>query len=326
MNEKRQLENPLRTWRRQTLRNVLSNLRERIVFVFLDGLLVVFLFMWLSTTLQITKDSGLVNQLFVLGFFVFLLFFPFLYGWRSSLQISQELLLCASIFSARKEVDHIRRHQKDLNALQFKINKARRELKDFIEYSEVISPPVHSYELNRLHKGIDIFFNSTSEVLFSKPNAFSRKQSIEEQMTLDYYESLEHPTREELDEQFEEMQKEEMGVIDWFGIAELDEFLQYLGDNLFAWTEPFSPFSYKHPIDLITLSRFFEHWNSVVSSCKNCRNASEKSRQDIEKFYEVQGERETQRRQRAGKLTDNIMVVIVSVVLSVIVNYLMRAT
>jgi hypothetical protein len=235
-------------------------------------------------------------------------------------------MLNSSVFRVRREIERIRKGKKDFRALQFKINNIRRELKDFIDYSEIVSPPVYGYELQRLQKAIDVFFNSISEVLFSKPNVFSRAQKIEEQLTLDYYQSLEHPTKEEIEEQFEEMQKSEMGIIDWFNVYALDEFLQYMGDTLFARTTAFSPFSYKHLIDLITLSRFFDHWNSIVSSCRNSKSAYEKSRQDIEEYYKLLGRRETQRRQRMRRLIDDIMVVIVSVVLSVIVNYIIKLT
>jgi len=327
MNERtKQLKNPLWTWYWQNLKNTLSNVRYRILFLCLDALLIAFLLYLLSYTLEYSRDLGLANQLFALGFYVFWLFIPVLYGWRSLNQILYEVSLNSSIRSVRREIERIRRQRKGFRALQVKINNARRDLKDFMDYSEIISPPVYGYELHRLQKGIDIFFNSTSGVLFSNPSMFSRRQKIEEQQTLDYYESLEHPTKEEIEEQFEEMQKAEMGIIDWFDLYALDEFLQYLGDALFARTDAFSPFSYKHPVDLITLSRFFDHWNSIVSSCRNCKSAYEKSRQDIEEYYKLLGRRESQRRQRMRRLIDDIMVVIVSVVLSVIVNYIIKLT
>jgi len=327
MNEKTtQLKNPLWIWHLQNLKNILSNVRYRIAFLCLDAILVGFLLYLLSKALEYNRDLGLANQLLVFGFFALLLFVPILYGWRSLLQVLQEVTLSFSVFRVRKEIKRIGKGKKDFRSLQFGINNIRRELKDFIDYSEIVWPPVYGYELHRLQKAIDVFFNSTSEALFSKPNVFSRAQKMEEQLTLDYYQNLEHPTKEEIEEGFEEMQKSEVGIIDWFNIYALDEFLQYMGDTLFARTTAFSPRSYKHPIDLITLSRFFDHWNSVVSSCRNCKSAYEKSRQDIEEYYKLLGRREAQRGQRMRKLLDDIMVVTISVVLSVIVNYIIRTT
>ena len=60
-----------------------------------------------------------------------------------------------------------------------------------------------------------------------------------------------------MDEEFEEMKRSEMGIINWFGIYALDEFLEYLGDVLYVPSKPYSPFSFKHPINMILLSRFF---------------------------------------------------------------------
>jgi hypothetical protein len=316
--------NSLRVWYYGNLKTILSNVRDRLTFLAIDALLIAFLLYLLSYTLEYSRDSGLANQLFALGFYVLLLFVPILYEYRSVFQILFEASLNGSIYGVRREIERIRGQEKDFRALQVKINNLRTSLKDFIDYSQIISLPVYGYELNRLQKGIDIFFNSTSEVLFSKPNIFSRAQKIEQRETLDYYYSLQHPTKEELAAQFEAKQKEETGEIDWFELSELDEFLQYLGDSLFAHTEIFSPFSYKHPIDLITLSRFFDHWNSVVSSCRNCKSAYEKSRKDIEEFYKLLGRRESQRRQRMQRLRDDIIVIAVSVILSTIVQYLIK--
>jgi hypothetical protein len=321
--KEKETEDPLKKWHRKNLRAILSNVRYKLLFLVADGVLIAFLFYLLSYTSQYTRDSAF-DQIVVFVTFVLLFFFPFLYGWRGALQISLETSLNGAISGVRREIERIRKQKKDSRVLQVKLNNTRINLKEFINYSEIISPPVYNYELDRLQKRIDIFFNSVSEVLFSKPNVFSRAQKIEQQQSLDYYESVEHPTEEELEEHIEEMEKDMIGIIDWFDLYALDEFLQYLGNTLFAHTEAFSPFSYKHAVDLITLSRFFDHWNSVVSSCKNCRRTFEKAKNDVEEYYKLLGERETQHRQRMLRLIDAVAVVIASVVLSTIVGYLIK--
>jgi len=321
--KEKETEDPLKKWHRKNLRAILSNVRYRLLFLVGDGVLVVILFYLLKDALQFTTGSA-VDQILVLVTFIFFLFFPLLYGYRSFLQISLETSLNGAISGVRREIERIRKQKKDFRALQTKINNTRINLKEFIDYSEIISPPVYNYELDRLQKRIDIFFNSVSEVLFSKPNVFSRAQKIEQQQSLDDYESVEHPTEDELEEEIDEMEKDITGIIDWFDLYALDEFLQYLGDTLFTHTEAFSPFSYKHAVDLITLSRFFDHWNSVVSSCKNCRRTFEKAKNDVEEYYKLLGERETQHRQRMLRLIDAVAVVIASVILSTIVSYLIK--
>jgi len=315
---------PIRAWYYRNLKAISSNIRYRLIFLVLDGILVLFLFYLLSYTGEYTRDLGLATQLLAFGFYGALLFLPLLYAYRSGMQILLEGELNISICSVRREIHYITKEKKDFRALQVKINNLHRELKDFIDFSEVISPPIYSYELNRLHRGIDIFFNSVSEVLFTKPNIFSRAQKIEEQQYLDYYESFEHPTTEEIEAQELEMLRDEAGIITWFSLYALDEFLQYLGDSLFTHTSVFSPFSFKHSIDLITLSRFFDHWNSVVSTCRNCRRVYEKSRKDIEEYYKTIGEKERLQRQRRQRLKDDVIIIVVSVFLSTVVQYLIK--
>lgn len=325
-------KNSLRTWHRQNRKNILLNLWLRIAFLFLDALLVLGLLSLLTYFLDINRSQSLAGQLLGISFWGFLLILPVLYGWKSCNQILLELSLNSSISSVRREIERIlTKERKDFRVLQFRINSARIELKDFIDYSQIVIPPIYGYELQRLQKGIDVFFNATSEVLFSKPNIFSRAQKIEQkeqelQQIIDRYSESGNPTEDDLCEQFEEKQKDEEGIIDTFDFLALDEFLIFLGDTLFARTEKFSPIAFKHPIDLITLSRFFDNWNSVVSSCDNCKSAFEKSRRDIEKYYRLLGRRELHRKQRMSRLMDNVMVVIVSVTLSIIANYLIRLT
>lgn len=311
---------PLAVWFRKNLRAILWNMRYRIILLFLDLGLVIFLLYLLPYSLNYSSNTSLANQFFVLGIYVFLLFLPVTYGWRSSVQILYEVGLNASIVDVRADIKHLREQEseKDILFLQVDMNKVRINLKDFISVSSILSPPIYNYELDRVHKGIDIFFNSVSEVLFPVKQPFSRAQAIERQQTLEYYQSQEHPTEEEAAEEYEEMQKSEMGEIDWFNRYALDEFMQYLGDALFEKTKPFSPFSFRHPINLIRLSGFIENWNSVVSCCGNCRVAFEKAQKDIEEYYKSMG----QRRQRFRRLTDDILVVIVSVVLSVVLSKL----
>lgn len=316
-------DDPLRSWFWRNFKAVLSNSRKRIAFLFLDALLIVFLFYLLSYSLEYNRDLGLANQLFTLGFYFLLVCVPFLYGFRNSIQIITELELNASIHSVRREIERIRKQKGKFRALQIKINNTRRGLKDFIDYSEIVSPPIYNYELDRLQKRIDLFFNVISEVLFPIPQVFSRKEKLEQQM-YEAYRSQEHPTKEEMAEQYEEMQERQEGIIDWFDLSALDEFLFYLGDCLFAHSEVFSPFSFKHPINLIMLSRFFERWNTIVSSCRNCKRAYKKSREDIEEYYKLLGRRESEHRQRIRRLIDGAMVLILSVILSTIVNYLMK--
>lgn len=312
----RLLRSPLREWHWKNLKTILSNVRYRIVFLFLDLGLVILLLYLLSYTVNHIYFTSLANQLFSLGIFVFVLFLPIAYGWRSFNQILFEVSLNTSIFNVRADINRLtkKRNERDIRLLHIDINRVRMCLKDFISVSQILSPPIYNYELDRVQKGIDIFFNSIGELLFPFKGPYSRGQKIDQQLTLKYYESQEHPTDEELAWQFEKAQKHDKGEIDSFDYQTFDEFMEYLGDVVFAKTTPFRPFSYRHSIDFIDISRFFETWNSIVSHCD--KGIFEKAKRDIDEYYKLVG----QKRQRFSRLTDNVVVVIISVVLSVVLS------
>jgi|GEM_PF-2628007 hypothetical protein len=308
---------PLTEWNLKNLKTILYNAWLRIVFLFLDLGLVISLLYLLSYTLNHVYPASLANQLFYLGFFVFLLFLPITYGWRSLTQILFEVSLNTSLFNVRADINRVRKkgNERDIRLLQIDINRVRTNLKDFIDVSAILSPPIYNYELDRVQKRIDIFFNSICKMLFPPKRLYSLAQEIEHQETLDYYESLE-PTPAELEQEFEEMHKDETGEIYSFDREALDQFMTYLGDTLFEKTKPFSPISFKHPIDLIEISGFFESWNSVASRCDKV--AFEEAQKDIDEYYASI----RQERQRMRGLRDNVLVVVISVFLSVILSKL----
>ena len=166
-------------------------------------------------------------------------------------------------------------------------------------------------------KRIDIFFNSISKMLFPPKRPHTVAQETQRQQTLDYYESLE-PTQAELHQEFEEFaeHKDETGEIYSFDREALDQFMKYLGDTLFVKTKPFSPISFRHPIDLIETSGFFETWNSVASRCDKV--TFEEAQKDIDEYYASI----RQEKQRMRGLKDNVVVVVISVFLSVILSKL----
>lgn len=199
--------NPLNEWYRQNTKTLFKNLTYRIAFLVLcvaalGGLLALLQY-------AVALVSGWANQFFVLVYFLLGLYLIISYAFKSFNQMLSEFALSASIFYLRKEIERLKKPKEvqDLNALQVRINKVRSNLKDLINLSEIRTPPIYNYELSRLQKGIDIFFNSTSEVLFPTQQVFSEAEKIEQQQTLAYYQAEEHPTVDELAEEFEEAQK-----------------------------------------------------------------------------------------------------------------------
>jgi len=312
-------------WYFGKLKNILLNLRYRIVALILEGLFIVFLLIEAVISLPSYETQSVVVQLVIIvGYFIMFLF-PCALIFRSLDQITDELILNDSILYVRVRIRRqrkMRREAIDVRSLQVSINNVRDNLRMLMNASKIISPPIYNYELDRVQKRIDIFFNTISEVLFPITRPFSRAEEYEEYLSRLEYESQEHPTGEELAEEYEAEQKEETGEIDSFDRDALDEFMRYLGNALFARIEPYSAFSQRHSIDLIMLSNFFERWNSVLSQCDNCKGVFEKVTKDIEEYYKVVGRREREQRQRMQRLRDDILIVAISVILSTVVQYL----
>lgn len=316
----------IKEWYRNNFNNILSNAKYQILGAFIymgiGALLIYFSQFFIE---MITE--WVVYQILILLLFSVPLVWSAFYMSRNLNQLSSVLPLNKSISELRMDIRDIRKVRKEdrnFRSFQINISKVRRNLKDYINYSEVLTPPIPNYELNRLQRAIDIFFNSVSQVLFPNPYVFSRAQERQRQLALDYWQSQEHPTEEEIEDHFEQMERDEEGIIDYFDSEALNEFLRYLGDILFSRTKAYSPFSSKHPINVIALGNFFNHWNDAISSCKNTKAVYNKVEQDIEKYYEEFERRKKERRQRMFGLTDNVLIVIVSSAISIIVTYLIR--
>lgn len=319
-------QNPIaKTYRKNNL-NILSNSAYRIILSVLVLALLIASFYLLILILRVNNWIG---QLFLIASFAALIYLPAKYFYVSTNQIIAELGLNISISNLKWSLLFLRRRQKSKNyrSLQAKMNRLRTSLLDFLEYSEILTPPVFNYELNRLKKRIDIFFNSASEVLVPISKSFSRAQDYDEEMAKMYYDSVEHPTEEEEAEMLEESQIAESGGIVSFDLLAMDEFLSYFWIVLFE-REPkrYSPFSFKHPVNLIMLSRFFESWNSVLASCVNSKGIYERASKDIEEYYKSIGELESEKRQQRWRLRDDVIIVLVSVGLSTLIQYLISLT
>lgn len=316
---------PLQKEYYKTLRTIMSNNLKRLIFLISDSVLIGFLLYSLSVSFSYA--TNIIGQSVLLIFFLALLYAPVAYFYRSANQLNYETLLNSSIYDVRHEIAELRKPKtiRNYRSLQGRINRVRQNLKDFVEYSEILSPPIFNYELDRLQKRIDIFFNCASEVLVPIKKLFSRAEEFEEEMAQAQYESSQVSPEEEFLEMEEERVRDMTGEISDFDLEAMDEFMRYLWIALFEKeTKRYSPLSFKHPVNLIVLSRFFDRWNSVISSCSNCKTIFEKASKDIEDYYRQLGRIESKRRQRIWQLRDEVLIVILSVGISTLVQYLIR--
>lgn len=159
---------------------------------------------------------------------------------------------------------------------------------------------IYDYELTRLHKGIDRFFSAVGEVLLEdKSWTFSSAQEVEKKEQKPVYVS---------------------DTIKSFDYEALDEFLNFLGDALFYKTRPYSTRSFMHPINVVQLSGFFEHWNNKLSSSRNSEKAYEKVSMDVQIHYEKTEERKIERQQQMADLKISLLTIFFSVTLSAVVS------
>jgi hypothetical protein len=242
------------------------------------------------------------------------------------MQLNFETLLNSSIYDLRYYIGELRKPKtiKNYRSFQGRINRVRQNLKDFVENSEILSPPIFNYELDRLQKRIDVFFNCVSEVLVPINKLFSRAEEYEQEEESQYYAS-QGPSEEEIFETELEQWRDVTGEFNDFDLGAMDEFLRYLYLVLFEReTKRYSPLSFKHPVNLIVLSRFFDRWNSVISSCSNSKAVYEKANKDIENYYKQLGRIESKRREQMWQLRDEVLIVILSVGISTLVQYLIQ--
>jgi hypothetical protein len=317
---KSRMYDSLDEWYWKNVRTILSNISGRLVGLVLDVFLVTFL-LWVLTTTINQKDITIANEVFAVFFYLALLYYPLKYVFKSGVQIISEFGLNYSIFLVRRQIWYLGldRNEESIRTLQVYINRVRVNLKDFIDESQIISPPMHNYELDRLQKKIDIFFNSISEVMFPINVVFSREEGIKQSLL-----EVENRGKPSANEQLAK-KGDGLGQISQFDVYALGESMFYLNNALFAHTAPYAILPQRHPINLILLSKFFERWNNIVLSCENCKDAFEKAKEDTEKYYKEMGIEERQRRRRMWQLRDDALIVIISVVISTVVQHFLNA-
>jgi hypothetical protein len=301
-------------------RNILSNSVYRIILVLtlLFESFVIFLFLSSSTTVS----QNWVSWGVIWGGYIIIIYIPLKYFYANFNQLSFETEVNKTIRLLKLEIKSLSEplpfYFKNYRSFQAKITQLRTNLIDFLENSEIVSPPIPNFEFNRLKKRIDIFFNCVSEVLVPINKLFS----YEEEIDAHHYGTL--PDEEfETEHEEEEHLRETTGQFTEFDLNAMAEFLDYLWGVLFEKeTEPYSPLHYKHPVNMVLLSRFFDSWNKKIAACQNCKVIFKKASDDIEAYYASVSELESERRQRRWKLRDDVIVVIASVGISTLIQYL----
>lgn len=309
----------MKEWYRRKDRNYLLAVKYRIIMIFTLLSTPFLLIVYLDINIDLVNAG--INQILGSAIFVFIYsVFPLYYAIKEIRHMGREHKLLSSIYRVRKNIRTLEHQkEKDFRPLQINLNRTRESLKGFVEVSRVISPPIPDYELNRLQRAIDIFFNTTCEILFPIRDVFSREQKIDREQALDYYNET-REIKEQVEQHFEEEALERFGTINFFDFDALDEFFEYLGNILFSETKLYRFSSFKYQINLIELSHFFIRWNKIISTCRNCISIYRKAEKDIEKYYSELQTRETQRKEKYNE----IAIVVISVIVSTVINTLFK--
>ncbi len=307
-------------------RNIILNSKNRILVSILFALGI---FALVVVLLEVSRASNMFFAIWASFFFILVSFCPINYIWKNFNQLDYETHVNLDINSLKWRIRslNITKEKKNYRALQSNIAGLRSNLINYLENSEVVSPPVSNFELNRVKKRIDVFFNCKSEVLVPIDKLFSLSEQRDKEFYGEPPEEDEDFDHYEFGKTYEINQERGMtGEFNEFDLEALDEFLDYLWDVLFdKEIKPYSVYSYKHPVNLILLSKFFDMWNSKIERCENCKMVYKKARYDIEEFYKSEDELESEKRQRSWQLKDNVIVVLVSVGLSTFIQYLIHA-
>lgn len=345
-----ELQKPIKQWHNQNLKVIWENSKKRIILI---AIVLPSIFGFLGLLNYIRPFVNGVDILIITFILLPFIFLGVLYFYRSSMQLFTQAYLSKQLGWMRidiacitemnkqakenRDVDWDKKQRNNRHFLLTDLNKARGNLKEYINLSEVISPPIFNYELDRLQKGLDIFFNCSGEILFPCDNSFSDSMAFEK-MQDEYFDSMEvpfsHPLSSYEIEEIEREVKEEnklkhvpdprVAEIQNFDFQALDQFTVYLGKVLFSRVRPHSVLRYKHSINIIELSKFFSYWNVVLASCNNSKDVYIKVKEDVDGYYKSINRATREHKQRLSRLTDSILILVLSVGLSAIVTYSMK--
>jgi hypothetical protein len=305
--------------------NIYSNSAYRILLSVLFFIFLIYLLYALITNVRSGNwYLAAVSTIVFTGMF----YLPAKYLWLNYDQLSYELEVSKSISNLKWRIRYLSKPQgkKNYRSFQAGISELRRNLIGYLDKSEIVSLAVPDFELNRLKKRIDIFSNCVSEALVPIDKLFSNAAERDKEF---YGEPP--PDDEEFEvydfgKSYETAQERAMtGEFTDFDLDAMDEFLDHLWSALFdKEVRRYSIFSYKHPVNLLLLSRFFDEWNVKIARCNNCKPIFKKANEDIEAYYRTVSQLEGENRQRKWKLRDDVILVITSVAISTFIQYLLK--
>jgi hypothetical protein len=172
------------------------------------------------------------------------------------------------------------KHDLVLETFQIKYNALRKNLKKRIRSSHT-NLLTYDYEMSRIIRDIDIFFDSTIKILFKrKVMSIPFSPHDEYDMLIDEEQSRLNDERwvQPPPSQYE-FEAWEIKNIDF---STINTFLRYFGDIVIRKPKSKS-------INTVAIGELFRRWNSIIMKINN--DVYEESKGDVDKYYDERRER-----------------------------------
>lgn len=206
-------------------------------------------------------------------------------------QTLSEMQLCYSIIKFSRLIrPRTSGEKKPSNTTsQSKFESVRRNLHAYIAASTATLPVINDFIFEKLQKQIDVFFYSAGMVLFAeKAGYYSASEERQEEMERDWEEAT-WDEKKELERESEDAQLQYenamSGIVTDFDLYELRQFSDRLGGRMFRINDVHPFLGFKYSVNVVDLTKFFEHWISTLLACNNAKSEVSQAKEDVDRFY-----------------------------------------
>lgn len=242
--------------------------------------------------------------------------------YRYSSQAFAEAWVLFSLIGLHRDISKrtsSAQHPPTKTALLSRFESVRQSIRELMNQSIAVLP-MSDYLFEKTRQSIDVFFYAASTVVLSeKPSYYSSSDERQAQLEKDLWDE-----EAELEAGAQEAQQSEedsfTGHVRYFGLSELESFVEYLADRIFSKESRHPMLVIKYTINTVDFLNFFEHWNDLLLHSENGKAAAERARGEVKEF-----QFETRRRgeQRTERLW-NFIIAVLSVFIAFALGYLTR--
>lgn len=302
-------------WVRSCVARYLRQNLKRLLLIALWTALVLLLG---SAGLTLIRPEYLIAVLLLLPIYIALIFLLY---WYSS-QAFAEAWVLFSLAGLHRDISKrisSARHTPTKTALLSTLESVRQSIRELMNQSVAVLP-MSDFLFEKTRQSIDVFFYTASTVVLSeKPSYYSSSDERRAQLEKDLWDE-----ELELEAQAQEAQQSEedslTGHVRYFGLSELESFVQYLADRIFSKESRHSMLVIKYAINIVDFLNFFEHWNDLLLHSENGNAVAERAKAEVKEFHSEIRRRGEARIERIW----NFVVTILSAFIGFALGYLTR--